>query len=203
MSNETTEKKKLSTKEIVMIGMFGAISSVLMLLEISFPLIPSFIKFDFSELPVILGGYMMGPVAGALIAFIKVALHFVLKGTSTMGVGELSNFMGSIFYMLPSVLIYHKLRSKKGAAISLVIGTIFCSCCLLITNSFFIFPMYAKVFGMPMDAFVSMGSAVNPLVTSYFTLMLFSVFPFNLVKYGIISFLSFHMYKRLKHTLKL
>ncbi len=198
--NETSISK---TQRMVYIAMFGAISSVLMILEISVPLAPSFIKFDFSELPVVLGGYMMGPAAGAAIAVLKVALHLVLKGTSTMGIGELSNLIGSLCYMLPGVLIYRKIRTKKGATISLVIATLVVSCVLLGTNTFFIFPAYAKILGMSIDTFVQMGAMTNPLVGSYFTLMVLSVFPFNIFKYGVISIITLTIYKRVKRALHL
>lgn len=185
------------------IAMFGAVSAVLMFMEISVPLAPSFVKFDFSELPVILGGYMMGPAAGAVIAVLKVALNLVMKGTYSAGIGELSNLIGSLCYMLPSVLIYRTMKTKKGAEISLALGTVIVSLCLLCTNTFFIFPAYAKMFGMGIDQLVEIGAMTNPLVNSYFSLMVLSVLPFNLFKYGVISVITVFTYKRVKSVLHL
>ena len=71
------------TKKMVLTAVLGAISGILMLLEFPLPFIPPFVKMDFSELPVILGGFIMGPVNGALIAVIKIVLNFLFNGTST------------------------------------------------------------------------------------------------------------------------
>lgn len=196
-SREEISSDKITTKKLVMIGMLGAISTVLMLIEFPMPFAPTFAKLDFSELPIILGGFMMGPFAGFMIAVIKIALNFILNGTTTMGVGELANLIGSLTYMYPAVLIYRKIRTKKGAAISLGIGTIVTSVCAIFGNMYLIFPVYAKVYGMSMDAIISMGTATNPLVTDMFTLMIFSMFPFNLVKYGLVSIITFFVYKRM------
>ena len=101
------------TKKMVLTAVLGAISGILMLLEFPLPLIPPFVKMDFSELPVVLGGFIMGPLNGSLIAVIKIVLNFLLNGTSTAGVGEIANLIYSLGYMLPAVFIYHKFRSKK------------------------------------------------------------------------------------------
>lgn len=197
-----TDNKKITTKHITMIGMFGAISAVLMLLEFPVPLAPAFIKMDFSDLPVILGGYMMGPLAGFMIILIKIVLNFAFNGTATAGIGELANFIYSVAYMLPSVLIYRSVRSKRGAVISLVAGTFIVSVIAVLVNLFFTFPVYAKLFGMNMEDIVSMGSAVSPFVKDEFSLMLFSVFPFNIFKYLVVSAITFYLYKRTKSLLK-
>lgn len=196
------ENKKFTTKHITMIGMFGAISAVLMLLEFPVPLAPAFIKMDFSDLPVILGGYMLGPLAGFMIILIKIVLNFAFNGTTTAGIGELANFIYSVAYMLPSVFIYRSVRSKKGAVISLAAGTLIVSVIAILVNLFFTFPVYAKLFGMNMETIVSMGAAVNPFVKDKFSLMLFSVFPFNIFKYLVVSVITFYLYKRTKSLLK-
>ncbi len=137
--------KNNSTKKMVLTAILGAISAVLMLLEFPMPFIPPFVKMDFSELPVILGGFIMGPVSGAFIALIKVLLNFILNGTSTAGIGELANFIYSISYMLPAVLVYRKIRTKKGAVASLAVGTATASIVAVIMNLVVIFPVYAEL----------------------------------------------------------
>ena len=193
---------KLKTTHIVMIGMMGAVSAVLMLLEFNVPLVPAFVKMDFSELPIILCGFMYGPVVGILTAVVKIILNFVLNGTDTMGVGEAANLIGSICYLLPAVLVYKKIKSKKGAVIGLIIGTLFTSVVIVLMNTFILFPLYAKLYGMSMEAIISMGSMVNPLVHDMFSLMLFSMFPFNLVKFGLVSVIIFLVYKKLSGVIR-
>lgn len=204
-TNTVTDKpgrKKLTTNSLVMIGFLGAISAILMYFEFPVPFVPSFIKMDFSELPIIIGGFMMGPLAGAFIILLKIMLHFILSGTTTMGIGELANMIGSISYMLPAVLLYRKWHTKKGAAVTLTIATLIVSVLAVIVNIFLIFPAYAGLFGISIDSIIAMGRAVNPNVKNIFTLMLFSIFPFNLFKYGSVSLLTFLVYKRLGRILR-
>ena len=83
--------KRFSPRNMAMIGMLSAISFILMFLEFSIPIMPSFIKLDLSELPALIGAFAMGPVEGVLICLFKNLIH--LMRTSTGGVGELSNFI--------------------------------------------------------------------------------------------------------------
>ena len=191
------EKSATKTKKLVIAAMLGAISGVLMLLEFYMPPAPAFISMDFSDLPVILGGFILGPGVGALIIVIKILLNFLLNGTITAGVGEVANFVLSLSYMLPAVLLYRKLRSRGGAVVSLLTGTFIASVTAVLMNTFVMFPVYAKAFKMPIDAIIAMGTSVIPGVHDMFTLMLFSILPFNLLKYMLVSIVTFLVYKRL------
>ncbi len=77
---------------ITKVGVLSAVAVILYYLE--FPILPAFpwLMIDFSEIPVLLGGFALGPVAGVLIELIKNILHFIFKG-ATGGVGELANFL--------------------------------------------------------------------------------------------------------------
>lgn len=196
------DKNKNTTKKLILTAVLGAISAILMVLEFPMPFIPPFIKMDFSELPVILGGFIMGPVSGALISLIKILLNFLLHGTTTFGIGELANFLYSLGYMLPAVLIYHKFRSKKGAVISLAIGTVITSIIAVIVNITVTFPLYGKLMGLDIATIVSMCASTNPYVKDIVSLMICSILPFNLFKYGVTSILTFLLYKKLSHVIK-
>ena len=100
------------TKRLVLTALLGAISALLMILEFPIPLVPPFIKMDFSELPVILGGFILGPAGGALVALVKVALSVLMRGTDTAFIGEIANLTYSLGYMLPAVLIY-RIKNKE------------------------------------------------------------------------------------------
>lgn len=188
--------RKIETKRLVLVAMLGAISTVLMLFEFVIPFVPPFIKFDFSELAIIIAGFVLGPIDGLLVIFIKLIMKLILSGTQTAGVGELMNFCVSAIYMLSSVLIYHKFRSKKGAAVSMAIGTLTVSVMAVIINYFIMFPVYAWAFHMPMETIVKMGTQVNSQINSLFTMMVWAVLPFNLFKYTVISITTFLVYKR-------
>ena len=78
------ENKLMTTKNVVLMGMFGALAGVLMVFEIPLPfLAPSFYGLDISEVPVLVGTFALGPVAGAVIEVVKILVKLVLKPTST------------------------------------------------------------------------------------------------------------------------
>ncbi len=191
------KERKLSTGKLVLIAMLGAISAVLMLFEFMVPFVPSFLKIDFSSLAVMIGGFVLGPVEGMFVVLLKDLLKLIMKGTSTAGVGELMDIIVSACYMIPAVLYYRKDKSRKRAAIGMAIGTASVSIAAMIANYFVMFPMYAWAYKMPVDALVAVGAAINHNIDSLFTMMLWAVLPFNLLKYSIISVITFLIYKRL------
>ena len=193
--------KVLTTRNLVMIAMFGAASAVLMYFDFATPLAPGFMKFDFADLPAMLATFMLGPVEGLLVCALKLILKLIVKGSETAFVGEIANFVCGACYMLPAALVYHFKKGKKWAAISLIVGTLSVTVCAVFMNTFVMFPLYSKLYGMPMEAIVGTGTAINSHIDSLFTMMLYSIVPFNLVKYGIVSFLTFILYKRLKRLL--
>ena len=190
-------KVKFSTQMLCFIGLFGALSTVLMLFKIPLPFAPAFMKLDVAELPAIIGSFMFGPLAGFCIVLVKLALNLLINGTDSMYVGELSNLLLSSIYVLSASLLYKRRKNKKNAAIALTVGVFSTSIIALFSNTFFIFPAYAVVYGLSMESIIGMASAVNPLVHDTLTMMLFSVLPFNLVKYGVVSIITFLVYKKL------
>ena len=107
-------KTKLGTREIVTIGMLGAIAVVLMLFEIPLPFAPPFYEIDFSEVPVLVGCFALGPVAGVLIEFVKILLNLIINGSATAGVGELANFCIGCSFCIPAGIIYKRKKTKKS-----------------------------------------------------------------------------------------
>ena len=144
----------MKTKKLVMAALLGALAAILMVLDFNVPLAPGFIKFDFSDFPVLIGGFVFGPVTGVLIAFLKIVLNLLFKPTTTMFVGEASNFLLSVCYMGVACLYYRKHRTKKGAVIGMVLATITTSLFAIASNILVMFPMYAKLFGMSTEAII-------------------------------------------------
>ena len=196
-------KKKLNTKMIAQIGMLGAIAVVLMLFEIPLPFAPSFYEIDFSEVPVLIGCFSMGPMAGVLIEFIKIILNLCINGSVTAGVGELANFVIGCALVLPAAFIYKRKKTKKGAVIGLVTGTLFMTFAGCFINAYIMLPTYAKAFGMPIEALVEMGSAVNASITDLFTFVMFAVVPFNLLKGVLVSIIVLLIYNKISPILKM
>lgn len=198
MQNEI-KQNKLTTKTITVVAMLGALSAILMILEFKIPLAPTFVAMDFSDVPIMLGGFLLGPLAGVLIVSLKIFLNLILNGTSTMFVGELANFILSVAFVLPAALIYKREKTKKSAIKGLIISTIFTSILAIVMNVFFIFPLYASLFGLTMDSIVEMAKVANPLVNDLTTMLIFSLLPFNLFKYGVVSLIVMVSYKKLSH----
>ena len=172
--------KKFGISEITKIAILASISVLLMLIKVPLPFAPTFMEMDIAELPALIGGFAMGPLAGFLIVCIKILLNIVINGTKTFYVGELSNLIVSSAFVLTTSFIYKHNKSKKSALLGLAIGSI----------------------SIDLNTFVSAISKINPLVKSYFTLMVFSVLPFNLVKTFVTSLVTSLLYKRISPILK-
>ena len=199
---EIMTKKVLTTKNLTMIAMFSAISAVLMVFEIQLPFSTSFVKFDFSDLPVMLGGFLIGPFAGGIIVFMKILLHFLLNGTTSFFVGDLSNLLLTLSFVLPASFIYQQKKTKKTTIQGLLVSIICTSLLAIIFNLFLIFPLYLKVLNLKMVDLINMIHVVNPLVKDVFTMIVFSLLPFNLFKYSIVSMITMLSYKKLSILFK-
>lgn len=194
--------KTNNVKTIAFIGMLGALSAVLMSINVPLPFAPTFLKFDIAELPALFAGFFLGPVSGCAVIVVKIVVKLILQGTETVFVGELMNVIGSCAFVLPASLIYKRIHTRKGALLSLSISTVLVSVMAIFLNAYIAFPMYSSLYGMPMEAILEMGSSVNPLVHDNVTLMLYGVFPFNLVKHGITSLVTYLTYKRCGNALR-
>ena len=123
LKNHDTERI-LSTRKIALVGLFAAVSAVLMVLEVPVPFAPPFYKIDLSELPILIITFAFGPVAGVMTEFIKILLKLIMKSTSTAFVGELANFSVGCTLILPAGIIYLSRKTKKMALIACVTGTL-------------------------------------------------------------------------------
>ena len=185
------------THFITYTAIFSAMAAVLMLLE--FPLMflaPEFYKLDFSELPVMISAFYLGPVAGVVTELIKIVLKLLIKGTSTAFVGDFANFVVGCAFVLPASMIYHAKPGKKTAGIGLICGTLIMTVFGSAFNGLYLIPKFAQMFG-GLDGIIAMGSKVNGNINSIWTLVFFSVVPFNLIKGVVVSILAFLLYKRI------
>ena len=181
--------------------MLSVIGFVLMYFQLPLTFVaPPFMKLDISDLPVLMGAFTMGPVYGIIIAALKNLMHIIFKGTMTAGVGELSNFIISSTFALVSSYIYRKHRSYKGAVLSMTVGVVAMTILAMASNYFVVFPLYGKV--MPMEAIIAMGSAITPKITGLFTMMIYSVLPFNLIKGFTTSAVMMLVYKKISPLFK-
>ena len=203
-----TEKKLLqirqvtSARRVSIIGICAAIAAVLHILD--FPLLfiaPEFYKLDFSELPVMLCGFYLGPSAAVACEGVKILLKLLLKGTSTAFVGDFANFAVGCSLVLPAVIIYHLGKSKKSAVTGLIVGTIVLTVFGSAFNGIYLLPKFSELFGLPMDTIIAMGSAIHPAIADIPTFVALCVAPLNLIKGAAISVLTLLLYKRVARPL--
>lgn len=193
-----------TTRKVAMIGMFSAIAAILFLFEFPLPFAPSFYKLDFSELPVLIGGFAFGPIAGVMIELIKVLLKLCIKGTTTAFVGDLANFTVGCSLVLPASAIYAFRKSRRSAVIACVSGTLVMTIFGTAFNAVYLLPAFAKLYGMPMETILQMGAAVNPLVrdSSVLSFVAACVAPLNLIKGSLVSIITMFVYKPLSPIIK-
>ena len=198
MTNRTNK-----TRTLVEIGMLGAIATVLMLFEFPIPFIaPPFYEMDLSEVPVLVGAFALGPMAGATIELIKILINLMINGTATAFVGEIGNYIIGCSFIIPAAIIYKKKKSKKNALIAMIVGTLTMAVFGCFLNAYVLLPTYAAAFGMPIDAIIGMGSAINGNITNIMTFVVIAVAPFNIIKGIVVSLITMLIYKHISPILK-
>ncbi|MCI9468580.1 MAG: ECF transporter S component [Oscillospiraceae bacterium] len=196
-----TLKEVNKTRRMAYIAIFSVLAAVLMFFEVPLFFAPSFYEIDFSEVPVLISTFYLGPVAGVTTELLKIVLKLLLKGTSTAFVGDFANFVIGCSFVLPASILYHTKKSKGTAIGGMALGTACMTVFGSAFNAFYLIPTYSTLFGMPLEAIVGMGTAVNSSINSVTTLVLFAVVPFNLLKGVLVSIITFLLYKRVEKLL--
>lgn len=184
-------------RKMTFTAMLGAVATVLMFVDFSVPFMPSFIKMDISELPALIAGFAYGPLSGVCVCLIKNLIN--LLRTTTSGVGELCNFMLGVAFILPSSIIYKKMKTRKGAVIGSVVGAVLMAVLSLPINYFITYPFYSNF--MPMDVIISMYQEIMPSVDGLLACLIIFNVPFTLMKGVIDAIICFLIYKPLSPIL--
>ena len=187
------EKRVNHTRRMVMTAILSALSSVLMFFSFNVPLMPSFIKMDLSELPALIAAFSMGPVYGAVVCLVKNLVN--VFATTTGGVGELSNFMLGVFFVVPAGIIY-KLRPKfSGAVIGSIVGAAMMAILSVFSNYYVVYPIYTAF--LPMDAIIGMYQAINPSVKNLWDCLIVFNMPFTFIKGMVSAVITMAVYKKI------
>lgn len=187
-----------NTRRIAGVAMLSAVGFLLMFIELSVPIMPAFVKLDFSELPALLATFAYGPASGVAVCLVKNLLHLLMGGT-TGGVGELSNFLLGVAYVLPAGLIYQKMKTRKGALIASLVGCVVCAAYSLPHNYYLVYPLYGKL--MPMGTIIGMYQQLNPSCSGLFDALLTFNVPFTFAKELLTAAIAFLIYKPLSPVL--
>ena len=170
-------RKRMSVQQLTRIAVLSALGSILFMIEVP---IVSFYKLDFSNLPVLLGGFSMGTGAGMMILLVKSLLGLLHSGTG--GVGELADFLMGAAMLLPSAMIYQRSKSRMSAVYGMIAGTAVMIVVASVVNWALLFPLLTKSY--PTFEFILTVTA-----------------PFNLLKGIAISVVTYLIYKPLSPLL--
>jgi riboflavin transporter FmnP len=189
-------------RRVSIIGICSAIAMVLHILD--FPILflaPEFYKLDFSEIPVLLCGFFLGPSAAVACEGIKVLLKLLVKGTSTAFVGDLANFVVGCSLVLPATMIYHFRKSRRSALLGLAVGTVCLTLFGSAFNAVYLLPKFSQLYGIPLDAIIGMGAAIHAGITDVVSFVMMCVAPLNLLKGTMVSALTMVLYKHVARPL--
>ena len=190
--------RKMSIGVMTKVSILSVIAFVIMFIETPVFIFPGFLKLDLSDVPALVAGFAMGPVAGILVELLKNLMH--LLRTSTGGVGEIANFVIGSAFVVPAAIIYYKNKTKKHAVIGLIFGIIAMAIVGSFANYFVLIPFYQNF--MPIDAIISMSSKANSAIVDVKTLILYGVLPFNIFKGIIVSLFTLGIYKKISGILQ-
>ena len=193
---------KLEIKTITKSAIMAAVAVVIMLFSFPLPSIaPSFYKLDFSEVPVLIGAFALGPVPAIIIEALKVLLNLIFNGTNTAFIGEFANFLMGCALVVPASIIYHNDKTRSSAIKGIVVGII----CMVIAgdllNYFLLIPAYVNIAHFPLDAIIAAGTRIFPFINNTFTLVIVCVTLFNLVKGVLVGVITVLLYKRVSPLL--
>ncbi|MBQ0041291.1 MAG: ECF transporter S component [Clostridiales bacterium] len=174
--------KKLNAKAIAKLAMMAAISLVLLLLvRIPFPPAP-FLVYDPADMPIYITAFAYGPWAGlAVTVIVSLIQAFMLGGDGLYGF--LMHVVATGIVAVVIGMLYQHKKTKKNAIISLIVGVVV-TVIVMIGMNLLITPLY-------------MGVEIKAVVVMLPTVII----PFNLLKAGINSLLTFLLYKRLSNFL--
>lgn len=194
------DKNRKRVRWIAKTGILAAVAIALMFLELNLPLMPSFLKFDFSEIAVLIAAFSLGPLTAILIELIKNIAHLPFSGS--LFVGELANFIVGSFFVGTAGWIYRHHKTRKSALVGMAVGTAVMTIVASLVNYFFLIPFYVNAMGFPIEAIVGMSqTAGNTLVTDLPSLIVWVFVPFNLFKGIVISLIVGLIYKRVSPLL--
>ena len=177
-----------SVRRGAVIACLAAISYLLMFFSfVIIPIVP-FMKLDFSDLPILLGLFVLGPFGGLEIALIRSIIYFVVSGANLPNlIGVSLSFLASMSLCYP---LYFVMKDKafqlKNVLLAVVCGAVTLTLVLSLTNYFVTIPLYMNLLGM------KLGMPLAKMV-------LYGVVPFNLIEGAIVGGIFALVYVHLRN----
>ena len=195
------KKKNISPiKFIAVTGVFGALATILYVLVPDFGLgfTPPWLKVHLDEIPIFLVGYMYGPLSAIMVTLVKTIIKLPMSTTAC--VGEIGDFLFTMIFVVPAVMIYERNRKLKYVFIGLGISTFAHIVFAMLANVYIMIPIYSQLYGLPLETLEAMCSKVVPAVQGENWVWLYAlimVAPMNLIKDTIVIAAVLLLYKRL------
>lgn len=181
------QKRAKQLEKTVAIAILGATAFIIMMFEFPLPLLPPYLKVDFSEIPALLAALTFGPWSGVMVQAIKNIAHYVQTGSEAgFPVGEMTNFLAGSILVYFTAIIYRKRNNLKGLVYGLLLGIVLMVIFMGIANYFVIYPIYAYLLGWPITTAIK------------FNFAFYAIVPFNMIKGTLIMILMIPLYLKLK-----
>jgi riboflavin transporter len=192
-----------NVKRTAFLSLLSTIGFLLMFVEMPLPGFPVFLKIGVSEIPALIGAILFGPLAGVAVELIKNILHFLLTNQGGMAVGELSNFIAGSTFVVTSVFFIRKIQAKKVSFwVGTLAGTVAMAIIMSVANYFIFIPAYAYLMGSSVEGMVQFSQSANAGITSLWTLILYAILPFNLIKGIIEALITYPIYNRIRPAMQ-
>ena len=186
--------EKTNVTKLTIIALLAAVAVVLQYLEFGVPFVPSFLKMDLSDIPELIGAFIIGPMGGVVICLVKNLVHLLVSQSAF--VGELSNFLlGTVFCVVAGLIYKHK-KTKTTARVACLLGALAMAIVSLPINYFIVYPIYAQLFG-GMETILGLYQTILPAANTLWKALLIFNVPFTLVKGLLCSLVTMLIYKPL------
>lgn len=174
---------KISVRKMVTIAILAALSLVLIPLT-RFPLLTDYLMYEAADVPVLIGGFVYGPLAGFAILFIAAFFQMLFFDAGSGVVGLVMHLIASGTLVLVASSLYKRFHSFKGAILALIAGCLAMTLIMIPTNLI----ITTNFWGVPFDV-------VKGMILPIFI-------PFNLIKSVANSVLVLLIYKTLRRVIK-
>lgn len=189
---EVRSIQAVQTRKRVVVAFLGALAFALYYLEFTIPLLPAFLKLDVSTLPGLVGGLMFGPAAGIMVELLKNILHFFLKNSDGLIIGEVANFLAGASFIASAVFIQRRYKTVKALIAGLALGTLAMTLIMAVANYYLLLPAYAAMYQISIEELLAMFQ-----LDSVWSYILYAIIPFNLVKGIVLSLIAYPIYLKL------
>lgn len=153
--------------------------SVVLIYAVRFPLIPAaaFLEYDPADIPILIGALAYGPLAGVALTVVASLIQGVTVSAGSGLYGIVMHIIATSTLVLVAGSIYRFRRTRSGGVLGLLLGTLAMGLIMMPANHI-ITPYFT---GWPVEAVDA--------------LLLPGILPFNLIKAGLNSGVTFLLYK--------